>query len=174
MSVGIQLYLGIVAATGMKKFTLTGRNTVRGISYIWRHVIRRKEVKLMQQSVIYSDNKSFVLLFQNAASKAMLFCMDVNRGPLLWTRTVCVYLTTLSVGKFISHWWYMNEWLLSTGAIILTVDSRILGYKHVPLPLCRPQITHEVALERTRFCAVGTWQLITRGMARPWTRTYCK
>jgi hypothetical protein len=43
----------------------------------------------------------------------------------------------------------MNELAWSTGAIILTQKTEVLGEKSVPVPPCLPQITHGLAWNRT-------------------------
>jgi hypothetical protein len=45
--------------------------------------------------------------------------------------------------------------------------TEVLGEKPVPLPLCSPQIRHELARDRTRASAVGSRRLTAWAMARP-------
>jgi hypothetical protein len=56
----------------------------------------------------------------------------------------------------------MNELLWGTSGITLAVVNQVvLGDKQVLVPLCLPQIPHEVASESVRSSVVGTWRPIT-------------
>jgi hypothetical protein len=49
----------------------------------------------------------------------------------------------------------------------LTGENRRTRGKTVPVPLCTPQITHELSRDRTRASAVGGRRLTASAMARP-------
>ena len=51
----------------------------------------------------------------------------------------------LSTAMIIWHHLQMNELACSTGAIILTEKTEVLGETFVPVPPCLPQIPHGLA-----------------------------
>jgi hypothetical protein len=53
------------------------------------------------------------------------------------------------------------------GGINIGRKNRSTWRKPAPVPLCPPQIQHELTRARTRAVAVGSQRLISRVMARP-------
>jgi hypothetical protein len=53
------------------------------------------------------------------------------------------------------------------GGMKIGRGNRSTGRKHAPVPLCPPQIPHDLTQARTRAAAVGSQRLTAWAMARP-------
>jgi hypothetical protein len=95
--------------------------------------------------------------------------MDHSKRALCCSRPGCLcvyltYLTTLSVAAYIE----LNEWDWSISGITVVVGGggEVLVQTAVKVPLCLPQISHELTWDRSCAPAVISRRLTASSMAR--------
>jgi hypothetical protein len=76
------------------------------------------------------------------------------------------YLTTLSVSRLYSFNDRMNNEYRTVGGMKDDRGNQLSGRKHVLLPLCPPQIPHDLTFNAARATEVGSRRLTALAMAR--------
>jgi hypothetical protein len=72
-----------------------------------------------------------------------------------------------TVGLFYQHRMKDDDDYGAVGGMRIGRGNRSTRKKPAPVPLCPPQIPHNLTWDRTRAAAVGSQRLTARAMARP-------